>query len=164
MKLLALNADNITDYEGILDQDVSESIGREYYRGIVALEDENAPKGAMIWEYKNLEEDGDTDAEICFLRSEGSEVIKSLLASFDTMAEDSEVQGVFFELNGLSNETKQGFTDDGFTVSAVEGRDLIVSVSDLKPLASAKKKVSSNITVLNELMELQFMQGVTNCQ
>jgi hypothetical protein len=163
MEILELNADNVTDYEDILDQDVSESIGREFYRGIVAVGDGNAPKGAMIWEYKNLEENKDTDAEICFLRSEGSEVIRSLLAEFDSMAEDSEVHGVFFELNALSDETKQGFTDDGFDVSTAEGRDLMVSVSDLKPLASLKKKVQSNITLLSELMKLQFMQGVTNC-
>lgn len=163
MEILELNADNVTDYEDILDQDVSESIGREFYRGIVAVGDGNAPKGAMIWEYKNQEEDQDTDAEICFLRSEGSEVMKSLLSAFDTMAEDSEVKGVFFELNDLSDESKQGFTDDGFAVSATEGRDLTVSVADLKPLAALKKKVQSSITGLSDLMELQFMQGVTNC-
>ncbi len=163
MDILELNADNVTDYEDILDQDVSESIGREFYRGIVAVEDGKAPKGAMIWEYKDQEEDADTNAEICFLRSEGSDVIQSLLSHFDTMAEDSEVKGVFFELNDLSDESKKGFSDDGFTVSTVEGRDLTVSVEDLKPLASLKKKVQSSITGLSELMELQFMQGVTNC-
>ena len=163
MEILELNADNVTDYEDILDQDISENIGREFYRGIVAVEDGNAPKGAMIWEYKDLEEDADTNAEICFLRSEGSEVIRSLLSDFETMAEDSEVKGVFFELNDLSEETKQGFTDDGFTLSAVEGRDMIVRVADLKSLASLKKKTRDNIVGISELMELQFMQGVTNC-
>ena len=162
MEIKELNVDNVEDYEGILDPDVSESIGREYFRGIVA-EESGAPAGAMIWEYKNLEEDEDTDAEICFIHSDSAAVIKTLLSDYESQAASEEVQKTFFELIGLSENTKQGLTEDGFTVSSGEGRDLAVFVSDLKPLTSPKRKLTDKVVGLEELMMLQFMQGVTNC-
>ncbi len=162
MEIIKLNTDNKSDYDGILDQDVAESIGREFYRGIVAVEDGNNPAGAMIWEYKNLDEDADTGAEICYIRSESSEATELLLSEFDGQASDEDVINTFFEFSELSETVLHGFNDDGFDICRREGRDIVFRVSDLLPLADMKK--SSKKTVgLAELTGLQFMQGVTNC-
>ena len=162
MEIIELNADNLSDFEDIIDKDVSESIGREFYRGIVAVEEGNSPSGAMIWEYKNLEEDTDTGAEIVFIRSENGETINKLLSVFDEQASSEDVVRSYFETEGLHDEVKDGFSADGFKVTEGESRDLIVSVSDIKSIAG-NKKIPPKTVGLSELMELQFMQGVTNC-
>ncbi len=163
MDVIELNVENKSDYDSILDQDVAESIGREYYRGLIAVDESSSPKGALIWEYKNLEEDEATNAEILFISSEDGEVLKALLSEFDELSSGEEVARSFFETGELSEDAKKSFTDKGFSVSAGESRDLILRVSDLAGLAGKKKTIPGNIVGLNDLTEVQFMQGVTNC-
>lgn len=35
MEIIELNTDNVLDYGGILDPDISESIGRDFFRGVI---------------------------------------------------------------------------------------------------------------------------------
>ena len=162
MEILELDSSNVTDYEDLLDKDVAESIGREYYRGIVALDDGGSPSGAMVWEYKNLDEDDDTKAEICFLHSEETETAQSLLEEFDDQASSNDVCRSFFELSDLPDEIKQVLRENGFDISSGEGKNLTISVSDLNALASMKKKLPDGVVALEEVMEVKFIQGVTN--
>ncbi len=162
MEIIELNADNISDYEDIIDPDVAENIGREFYHGILA-EDEGSPSGALIWEYKNLEEDADTEAEMVYIGAKSAETIKELVSEFSDQASDEDVVFSFFEVSALSDEAEKQLSEEGFEISKNEGRDLVLKVSDLGFLASKKKKIPEKIVGLSELMEIQFMQGVTNC-
>lgn len=162
MNIIELNEGNITDYKNIIDPDAAENIGREFYHGIAAESDEASYSGALIWEYKNVEDDADTDAEIVFINAESKEVTKELLSEFDKLSSGEDVVRSFFEAFDIRDEVKEGFAGDGFSVSAGESRDLFVSVSDLSALA-AKKKVPPKIVGLNDIEEVQFMQGVLNC-
>ncbi len=162
MNIIELNEGNITDYKNIIDPDAAENIGREFYHGIAAESDEASYSGALIWEYKNVEDDADTDAEIVFINAESKEVTKELLFEFDKLSSGEDVVRSFFEVFDIQDEVKEGFAGDGFSVSAGESRDLFVSVSDLSALA-AKKKVPPKIVGLNDIEEVQFMQGVLNC-
>ncbi len=129
MEIIELNAENISDYADIIDQDVAESIGREFYHGIVA-EEEGSLSGALVWEYKNLEDDVDTEAEIVFIDDENGETIKELLSEFDDQASDEDVVFSFFEVGTLSDESRKQFSEDGFAVSKGEDRNLILKVSE----------------------------------
>ena len=162
MDIIELNTDNISDYKDIIDQDVAESIGREFYRGIAAKEGDS-PSSALVWEYKNLEDVADTEAEIVFIGSGSEETIKELLTEFDDQTSDEDVVFSFFEAENLSEEAGKRFGEDGFAVSKGEGRDIVLKVSDLAFLVPKKKKIPPKIVGLGELMEIQFMQGVTNC-
>ena len=162
MEIIELNADNISDYEDIIDPDVAENIGREFYHGILA-EDEGSPSGALVWEYKNLEEDADTEAEMVYIGAKSAETIKELVSEFSDQASDEDVVFSFFEVSALSDEAEKQLSEEGFEISKNEGRDLVLKVSDLGFLASKKKKIPEKIVGLSELMEIQFMQGVTNC-
>ncbi len=162
MDIIELDADNIEDYEDYIDQDISENIGREFYRGIVATEDGFSPLGAMVWEYKNMEEDGDTDAEIFYVNSDSVEAIEALLQEYDDQTSGEDVVKSFFEAQGLSDDVTRSFSEDGFDVKPVEGRDVIVTVSDLGALADKAKKSPSYIRGLDQIMEVDFMQGVIN--
>ena len=162
MKIEELNSENISDYREIIDSDVAESIGREFYHGIVAVEGA-APSGALIWEYKNLEDTADTNAEIYFAGAESDEAVKSLLNEFDELTASNDVVRAFFDLRILSDDLVKGFKEKGFEVTDGESRDLQITVSDLKPLMALKKKLGDNIVGLDSLMSLQFIRGVTNC-
>ena len=163
MEIIELNMDNVSEYNSALDPDVSESIGRDFYRGIVALNQGNNPVGAMIWEYKNMEEDVDTDAEIYLLNAKEEAPAKQMLDEYDEQTSACEVRRSYFEVSSLPEEVKQVFIDAGFEISDRESDDLKLTVSDLKSLTALKKKVSKNTCGLGELTELQFMQGVTTC-
>ena len=162
MNIIELNEGNITDYKNIIDPDAAENIGREFYHGIAAESDEASYSGALIWEYKNLEEAADTDAEIVFIAAGNKEAAEELLSEFDGQTSGEAVVRSFFEMGNISADVRKGFMDDGFSVSSGESRDLLVSVSDLSGLA-AKKKVPPKIVGLNDVTEAQFMQGVINC-
>ena len=161
MNIIELDADNIVDYGDIIDPDVSESIGREFYRGIVA-EDEGIAKGALIWEYKNMEEDGDTDAEICFIGCDSKAVTEELLSEFGSQTDIEEVVSTFFEAQGLNDAVVGGLSEDGFKIETREGRDIKATVADLKPFAEKAKKLPSKIVGLDGISEVDFMQGMLN--
>lgn len=163
MEIIELDADNIEDYEDYIDQDIAENIGREFYRGIVATEDGFSPSGAMVWEYKNMEEDGDTNAEIFFVNSDSEEAIEALLQEFDGQTAGEDVAKSYFEAPGLSDDATRSFSEDGFDVKQVEGRDLIVTVSDLKMLADKARKLPDSVLGLDRVLEVDFMQGMINC-
>lgn len=163
MELVSLNIMNKLDYEGILDPDVSENIGREYYRGIIAVDEGSEPSAVMVWEYKNLEENNDTQAEICFMSSADEKAAEFLLSEFDEQASSNDVQRSFFDLCDLSEDITKCLAADGFQITEGEGRDLKLTVADLASVANSGKKAAKNIVGLNQITNLQFMQGVTNC-
>ena len=163
MNMIELTSDNVSEFEDILDPDIAESIGREFFRGIVAKDPGSAPLGALIWEYKNLEEDADTDAEICYIRSENEEAMQELLNQFDRQTSGEEVCLSFFETKELSDGLWQVFSEDGFDVRKGEGRDLVARVSDLRVYAERNRKISVKIKGLKDLQQVRFMQGITNC-
>jgi len=162
MSIIELNEENITEFGDIIDPDTAESIGREFYRGVAVRAGEDSPSGALIWEYKNLEDDSDTGAEIVFITAGNKEAAEELLSEFDGQTSGEAVVRSFFEMGDISDDARKGFTDDGFSVTSGESRDLFVSVSDLSGLA-AKKKVPPKIVGLSDVTEAQFMQGVINC-
>ena len=163
MEIKRLNEDNVEDYEEILDPDVSESIGRDFYRGVVALDPDMEAVGAMIWEYKNMEEEKDTDVEICLIRAEEEDAARQMLEEYDEQTEACEVRRSYFEVADLPEAVRQVFTEAGFTLTDREGNDLRLTISDMKPISALKKKVAGNIVGLSDISELQFMQGVTTC-
>ena len=163
MKITDLNADNVSDYKDILDEDISESVGREFYYGIVASEEGNPPAGALIWEYRNLGEDDGVSAELMYINADSSDSSDALLTEFSDLASEENVGDVFFETAALSDVVSGTFKDHGFTLNSAESRDVLVSVSELSKLAAMVRKIPVSVEGLEDIKEIQFMQGVTNC-
>lgn len=163
MEIKALNSDNVSIYDGQLDPDVAESIGREFYRGIAAVDEADDLKGAMIWEYKNLDEDAATGSEIYLIKHGSKKILKDMLNEYGVQAKEYEVSSSYFELVDIPGEAVEALKENGFEVTQGTGRDIELTVEDLKPISVLKKKVASNVVALEDLMELQFMQGVTTC-
>ena len=163
MKITDLNTDNVSDYEDILDEDISESIGREFYCGIVASTEDDPSVGAMIWEYRNVEDDDGATAELCYINADSKEDADALLTDFAEQAMLENVSDTFFEISMLPGEVSDTFKELGFDLKKDESRDIVVNISELSKLATMVKKIPGNIECLGNIREIQFMQGVTNC-
>ena len=163
MKITDLNTDNVSDYEDILDEDISESIGREFYCGIVASTEDDPSVGAMIWEYRNVEDDDGATAELCYINADSKEDADALLTDFAEQAMLENVSDTFFEISMLPGEVSDTFKEHGFDLKKDESRDIVVNISELSKLATMVKKIPGNIECLGNIREIQFMQGVTNC-
>ena len=163
MKITDLNTDNVSDYEDILDEDISESIGREFYCGIVASTEDDPSVGAMIWEYRNVEDDDGATAELCYINADSKEDTDALLTDFAEQAMLENVSDTFFEISMLPGEVSDTFKEHGFDLKKDESRDIVVNISELSKLATMVKKIPGNIECLGNIREIQFMQGVTNC-
>ena len=163
MKITDLNTDNVSDYEDILDEDISESIGREFYCGIVASTEDDPSVGAMIWEYRNVEDDDGATAELCYINADSKEDTDALLTDFAEQAMLENVSDTFFEISMLPGEVSDTFKEHGFDLKKDESRDIVVKISELSKLATMVKKIPGNIECLGNIREIQFMQGVTNC-
>lgn len=162
MEIMELNEEIVFLFRDVIGSDLAESIGREFFRGIVAVDDENRPCGSMVWEYKNMEENKSTESEIFLINSDGG-VIPPLLNAYDEQISYSEVGKSFFEIPSLPDEVLESLREYGFEIKKTESRDLTVTVADLVPLLAPRRKVPDNLMPLGEVKELQFMQGVSTC-
>ena len=57
MEIIELTEDNVEEYSEYLGPDKAENIGREYYRGIVVINEKKVPESAAIWELLHLEDE-----------------------------------------------------------------------------------------------------------
>ena len=67
MEIIELTEDNVEEYSEYLGPDKAENIGREYYRGIVVINEKKVPESAAIWELLHLEDEKrDTEARVAY--------------------------------------------------------------------------------------------------
>ncbi len=164
METVRITEDNIDEYEDIIDPDVAENIGREYFRGIAVHKDvDEDPEAVLVWEYKNLEESRDTEAEITWCKVSNEQSGQKLLEEYTAEAAESEVVKSFYELPAGDEDARKCLTEAGFNETEKEGRDIMVTVEELSELSFVKKRIPPYVTAISELMVRQFRKGITNC-
>ncbi len=164
MEIRKITDDNIDEYEDFIDEDVAQSIGREFYRSIAIHEDsDDEPVAAVVWELKNFEEDTDTTSEIEWLYVKDSKVGEMLMEEYDNENSEDEVTDSFFEFASMDKNAASILENSGFEITKGESRDIVVTVEELGDLPIAKKKTPPYITSINDLMVRQFRKGITNC-
>ena len=164
METIRITEDNLDEYEELLPGDIAENIGREYFRGIALHKDpDEAAEAALVWEYKNFEEDKDTEAEINWIYAKNQKVGKELFAEYAGEAGENQVTRSFLEMPEDEASLRKILDACGFEIREQESRDVVVCVGELMELPIAKKRSPSHITAINELMVRQFRKGITNC-
>ena len=153
------------DYKNLIGEDIAENMDREYYNGILSCDDsEELPGGGIIWQICNAESDEDTSSEIAFFNAPDLESAQNLLKEYTERIADEEVRASYFELQELKDELKEILTENGFSISEKESRDLKVTVNDaLGCKIPQMKKFPQTIMPLREVQLIQFRQGITNC-
>ena len=164
MEIRKITDDNIEEYEDFIDEDVVQSIGREFYRSIAIHEDSvKEPVAAVVWELKDYEEDTETSSELEWLYVKDAKVGAMLMEEYGNEIAEDDVKKSFFEFESLDDHASETITKAGFSVNKAESRDLIVTIEDLDNLGISKKKTPPYITCINDLMVRQFRKGITNC-
>lgn len=166
MKIIDLNEDNIREYTSEIGEDVAENISREYYRGVVVVSEDGEEMAAgIIWQYKNLKEQKDTESVIEWIRVRDAEAAGALFDAYsERVAKEKTTRThVVIPVKDSSNET-QALQDAGFKVRLTEGDNIVVSLSELSTLAVMKsRKVPDYIYPLNTLVLRRFRRGVEQC-
>ena len=165
MNVIKLGVDNIAAFEGLLPKDVTENIGREYFRGTALSEDEK-PVAAMIWELRNTEiADRQNASEIsCIVVRQASDAEK-LFEEYDRDMQENAVIRSSFSLPAENREKLEDiFRAQGFSAEIGEGREVVVTLKDILGIRLLQKqKIPEHILPLSGLMVRKFRSGVADC-
>ncbi|MBR4515713.1 MAG: hypothetical protein IKO61_12610 [Lachnospiraceae bacterium] len=163
MEIVEINEENLDEFVDYIDEDVAESIGRKYYRGMGIIDDSEDILGSLIWEYKNSNDDDDTLAELVWLSLEQGAESDELFEAFKEDAEFENVKKSFFELENPDEVVAEALTAQSFKTKKRESRDIYTTVGELAGLSIARKKPPSYIVGLFDLTVKQYRQGIITC-
>ena len=151
-----ITGNNLEEYAEYIHPDVLQNISRPFYHGLAVRKGTEEPGALVVWEYKNLEEDRDTESEIVFYLENNSGDANTLLREYSAEIHDMESVHSFFELE----EKKEGLETAGFSVKEREGRDILVSLEELSKVGPLRKKPASNVKPLKGITEKQYKRAV----
>ncbi len=165
MTVEKITSENSIQYDGCLDPEAADNIGRAYFRTVGLKDDGGTVQAAAIWELKDLDDD---DRETrSYLRwvffSDNSQ--KELFKEYGRLSSGEKVHTTGFELPFDRFENREdAFNAQGFATKKQEGRDICITVADLKKLFIFKKKnVPDYVRPISELDERTFKRGILNC-
>lgn len=164
LTIVDITEENREQYSNFVPGQYLSDIGREYFRGIVGLDNNTQePIAAVIWEVHNLnKEDVPNQAEIHWFSTQNEEDADALLQAFDCGIINEDVQSTVFELEKLRDYEISVFEKAGFVTKNTEGIDILVTVEEVGKLDIAKKKAKDYVVSLSEVSSFQFMAGIMN--
>ena len=163
-----LSDENIRLYSEYIDEDVAENIERTNYSGIVAADDFGKVYGAMMWQYKNLETDEDSESRIEWIRAENEEAFSQMMNAYKARMMDNEVvlSNVVIPVKD-GRELKDWLKEAGFDMKLTESNLIVVKLSELSNSALMKKmkgkKIPNSVVSIKDLTPRAFRTGVTKC-
>lgn len=164
MSIIELDADNVVEYIPFMGEDMAENIQREFYRGIVIPSDTaDGIAAGMVWEYRNFEEDADTESVIEWIRIFDMEATDTLFDAYhEKIKSEGAVRSHFvIPVKGYKNE-KEALKAAGFSAKLSEGDNIIVKLSELSAMPIMKsRKVPHNIGTISELTLRKFRKGIS---
>ncbi len=138
-----LDESNIEDYAAYLGEDAAENLERNYFRGLVLLEeDRDDPVGWIIWELKNLEAKEHVESYIRWFNVGSSDEAGVLLKRYGDMvaADGVEKSIAIIPATKESGLLKDILTECGFDMMLAEGDDVSVALSELLAMPIFQKK------------------------
>ena len=158
---------NIWKYADQIDSDDAENIERPFYHGIVLENDEGLLEAGAIWEVRSLEnERNDTIAEISWLNVTSEEAGEDFITAYTSSIQDDEITDSCFELvDERGKDSGAILTSYGFRTKERECRTIIVTVADLKNIASLKldKRIPEYIHPLSDISDYELQRGIVSC-
>ena len=161
-----LDENNIEDYTSYLGEDAAEDLVRNFFRGLVLLEEGNEePLGWMIWELKNPTAKEQVESYIRWFYAGNSEEAGALFMRYSEMiAEDGvEKSTAIISATKESNSLRNILTEQGFDMVLTEGDDVSVGLSELliMPIFQKKREPSDKLHPLED-MPLRSFRSVTS--
>ncbi len=163
MELIEITADNGEDFSEYIDEDFQEDLERQFFRGIGALDDDGAAKGAIVYELTNAESEADTGSRVHLLRAVDDEIKNLIMGEYGKAAAEEEVAESFYE---SEDETLSGdLQKNGFSKETSESPDIIISHADVKRISESLKikNIPPHVMPLSSISVLQFRAFIKNC-
>ncbi len=164
MSIIELDEDNVNEYIPYMGEDMAENIQREFYRGIIIPSGEgDGISAGMVWQYRNFEDEKDTESVIEWIRIIDSEAADTLLGAYhDKIKEEGAVRSHFvIPVKEYKNE-KEALKAAGFSAKLSEGDNIIVELSELSAMPIMKdRRVPDNIGTISELTVRKFRKGIS---
>ena len=166
--IVDLSDENIRLYSEYIDEDMAENIERSNYFGLVACDDFGKAKAGMMWQYKNVETDEDSESLIEWIRAENDEAFTQMMNAYQMRVLEKEVVRSKISIPVKDGkELKARLKDIGFDMKLTESDLIVVKLSELSNSAIIKKmrgkKVPSSIKALKELTPRAFRAGIAKC-
>ncbi|MBQ3795047.1 MAG: hypothetical protein II842_01980 [Butyrivibrio sp.] len=161
MYIVELNEDNRADYSEYISEDISENIGRTFYHGLIA-EEEDKPIAGIIWEIRNALSDKDNISNIVWLRIDDENVAVELFDKYRECVAEEDVVTSSYCLPAISmDKEKKALEDAGFSMAFTEGDLIKARLSEIDEIAYIKKaKTKEYIKPLKNLTQREFVSSV----
>ena len=163
MEVIEITQENINNFGSIMPEDVIESIGRKFYHAIAVIDNSQEVLGCLVWSYKDVNEESDTEAEIIYISITDEDSGKELFDCFLREAQAESVRRIFVELGSDDEELRAFLTSMGFNITEKESKDIYVNISDLQSIKFLQKRPPSRVYALFDVSAKEFRQGIMKC-
>lgn len=160
MNVVEISEENLSDFQELIGDDISEDVKRIYFNALGAVDDNGEPVGAFVYELLDSESEEDTRSRICLMKSEDKEILDILEQYYtnNSVANDETVQS-FYEFD--DEEDARTLADKGFSLDKKEGDYLCVTLRELAESGIVnKKKVPDHIGKIEDISILQYRDAV----
>ena len=162
-RLIEVDSGNAEDFSSFLDDDMKEQLGREFFRGIGALDENGGPQGVIVYELKNYSSEKDTTSRIRHLSATDEEAKNAILNEYASRIREDQVVESFYE--SPDKTLAQYLESNGFSMQVSEALNLVVRTEEIQkiPQILKGKKIPPYIKSISEITILQYRSFVKEC-
>lgn len=162
MRIIEIDDDNAEEFNIFLNEDLIEDIGRKFYRGIGALNENDEAAGVFIYELLGVNSDIEaTKCRIIFAGGDDDEALSAMIGEYDNRVVEDNIELTTYETT--DERVAAALERAGFTRETRPGSFIRFRVGDLEKV---KLKLNMNIpgyiVGISEASFLQFRNGIKN--
>lgn len=167
MDIIELTTENIISFIEFIPVDIADYIGRLFYHGLIAVE-EDEPVAAMVWELKNMLNEELKVSNIMWLRVDDEQAAYQMLDQYEESIMLDDVSRSTFSIAAKKDSPEQQVLKNaGFSVMLAEGDEISAELWQVDEVAVMQKTdIDENVVSLwsagvNELSEaLNMFEGM----
>ena len=163
-----LTEDNISAYRDYVGADVAENLGRTYYHGLIVCDDSAGPVAGIVWEFRKLDSEEDSESVIEWIRADIPEAFEMMMNAYRMRILGEEVVRSKVQIpvkNG--KQMKDYLKNAGFDMKLTESDTAVMKLSELAGTAIMKKlkgkKIPGSIKPIKDISPLMFKTGIAKC-
>lgn len=139
MKIAELTTDNIIHFLPFIPEDSADHIGRIFHHGMIAVEGDT-PLAGMIWELKNMLEDGPKESRILWLWVKDEAAAAELFEKYTENIALDDVERSFYTIPAVPESREKEFLEaQGFTSELAEGDEISAAIDQISEIPLMKK-------------------------
>ena len=131
MEVIEITPDNSRDFASLLPEDISENIGRQYFRGRALLDEQHNTDSCLVWEYQHVNSDEGKTARILHFDVKDPEGGNLLFEAFEKVSTDDGAGKAVFEFSNTRSKEIAFFGEKGYSVEVRRSRDVYLSLEDI---------------------------------